>query len=96
MVLKRWGWMVDLAGNFLFSSTSLYYSREQRVDYDLGRFKRREILGYNCLEEWKGVGYVPHIPSRKTYHGSQQDDIPTTQRAIPFHSTFGAKCLPFD
>jgi hypothetical protein len=66
MVLKRWRWMVSLVGNFLFSSTGLYYSREQRVDYDLGRFKR-EILGYNCLEEWKGVGYVPHIPSRKTY-----------------------------
>lgn len=56
-----------LAGNFLFSSTGLYYSRKQQVDYDLERFKRREILGYNCLEEWKGVGYVPHIPSRKTY-----------------------------
>ena len=65
MVLKRW--IVNLAGNFLFSSTGLYCSREQWVDYDLGRFKRREILGCNCLEEWKDVGYVPHIPSRKTY-----------------------------
>lgn len=66
MVLKRRRWVVSLAGNFLFSSTGPYCSREQRVYYDLGRFKR-EILGCNCLEEWKDMGYVPHIPSRKTY-----------------------------
>ena len=50
----------------MFSSTGLYSSRKQRVDYDLGRFKRREILGCNCLEEWKGMGYVAYILSRKT------------------------------
>ena len=66
MVLKRRRWIVSLAGNFLFSSTGPYCSREQRVYYDLGRFKR-EIPGCNCLEEWKDVGYVPRIPSRKTY-----------------------------
>jgi len=72
--------MVSLAGNFLFSSTSLYCSREQRVDYDLGVFKRREIFGCNCLEEWKDVGYVLHIPSRKTFPGFQRDDIPPTHK----------------
>lgn len=85
MVLKRWRWMVSLAGNFLFSSTSLYYSREQRVDYDHGRFKRREILGCNCLEEWKDVGYVPHILSRKTYFLDLSETIyPPHNERYPF------------